>query len=937
MSESKFKANNWLNKNSSALDSVQVKSRTSGFEDLYAREKELNEENFCPLGFFVPGWNGENLISKEILKFEKVINELVIDAKNQFLNTERFSKTQKSLIYNEFIKFLNNQKHEQVKIKDLDDFWEQVAFKNYSPFKNILENFIESYCKRLVVVYLLKVRFILTLCSHTNINFSISSLINPSSFLSKVFKKGGTLEVESEALQQNQYSWYRPSENFHNLICQISEFLVTLKQSQIIKSLSIKSTNYSHSLSHGAFGELLSRLFINFPKWIESDEKNFFPFTAVNTEKENFQVLDCKFEGDYLSSISQAYWIAQNYFLGQKKWDTIMAPHFFSENYNEGCFLKLCHELQFMIFLIHIAKEETLDPIQFIGKTYRKKKESSEQSNRQMSIFENTDEKVKKNAYKRILINLSQLPKKNPHHFLIQKVNKSLDSLHKDGFLYVLSNQNLFVPSQSEKVEQLLSKVKLETFINMEPLKGRGEIPQHLYIFTLRKDLSLNNHIHKETVSTFRWSGELNQFQEMKGFVEEFRSFLIEKGPNLKSMYRKELRDENSFEYYQDAILDGKFLNSGLTDSDNITHPNFFKNLTKSCYPLDYFFIIDSINNNDVKNAPTSDLLGIKFKQYDSFPYVLIINYSSTKNIKVEIINSSSLRAKQDQYGNAFFQYFGITPKIKDLDLDIFREFFNDKIGHQVIQLSLSGGMRKLKSKLKSLLVPKFFINTNYPTLINDEYLNTLQLNEEEILQRDPEELKNKYFSAISNIQNLSKTYPSFAIQNLSNSKSFLLKAIDSFQGQRGQMNDIPFNNPVLKKPLLSLKSTALNQGHPDIYIDFLSTDMNSLNGKIEKIESKTEDNKTFIEIYSSGTPCVRLYTDDVLCAFLSFILNNTIGHNLFQILNLIKVPRSNELSQIISDYQKRVTSLIDVKEKCSNVIAETFRIQIINGNSHVI
>ena len=85
--------------------------------------------------------------------------------------------------------------------------------------------------------------------------------------------------------------------------------------------------------------------------------------------------------------------------------------------------------------------------------------------------------------YNRVLLNITDLPKKNPHHYLIQKIFSENETLKRSGYLFVSTNQNLFVPSQSERVEQLLETLKLEAIFNFEGIKGKGEVPNFIYIF----------------------------------------------------------------------------------------------------------------------------------------------------------------------------------------------------------------------------------------------------------------------------------------------------------------------------------------------------------------------------------------------------------------------------------------------------------------------
>ena len=85
----------------------------------------------------------------------------------------------------------------------------------------------------------------------------------------------------------------------------------------------------------------------------------------------------------------------------------------------------------------------------------------SEDALGQISIFNIKMEQEPK-LYDRIVLSLCQTPKKNPHHLLVTKILKEGESLSNNGYLYVFSNQKLFVPSHSERVEGLLKKIRIQ-------------------------------------------------------------------------------------------------------------------------------------------------------------------------------------------------------------------------------------------------------------------------------------------------------------------------------------------------------------------------------------------------------------------------------------------------------------------------------------------
>ena len=118
----------------------------------------------------------------------------------------------------------------------------------------------------------------------------------------------------------------------------------------------------------------------------------------------------------------------------------------------------------------------------------------------------------------------------------------------------------------------------------------------------------------------------------------------------------------------------------------------------------------------------------------------------------MELISGDSYKAEVEKYGTAFFQYFGLMPKRPDLNINVFREYFKSDIGHQILQISLNGGLTKVKSKLRALLIPKFFFeNSQFPEGFLDQF-NVLKTSKEDILETHPNDLETFSTLIISDI-----------------------------------------------------------------------------------------------------------------------------------------------------------------------------------------
>lgn len=611
---------------------------------------ELGDGRFKASDFVIPGWEGDGLLSKGALQVRRILKNLVEDAKTQFEASPQFSSSVKKMIFQEFNSFCEEKKREDGP-QGAAEFWQQL--KDPSPHNSgLLEDFSESFAFRSVVIYTHKIRFILALSKALDIQVKGKDLLNHNNFLNKLFVKGSSQELNCESLKLNRYSWYRPGPELRLEVEKLAKSLPHLSATEVNKvftydsklkasddlkkseenrfeSLELKDESYSHALSHHAFGKLLNQLVIKFPQWIKQEQKIEKPWVFQNQGPE---ILSTKYMGDYLGSLTLSHWLAQESEVRRTQWSEIISPEFIESNDGRGDYLKICHELQFLTFLITIAKEQNHAPLELITKTIKNKYSLSQSMRSQMPLFFEQDQHDEL-FYNRVVINFSELPEKNPHHALLKRITTETNTLLKDGYLFILSNQKLFVPSHSEKVEQALKTFKLEGQFNFEELKGRGEIPNYLYIFSKRQNgpvestyLPSFQFTNKEPCLTFRLCGELGRFNKFDVFVKELNYFFENKSANSTPLYQSEIDNGRlCFEFHQDAILEGKLVSSAHKNSTSITHPNFFRNLTKSCVSLDQFFQIESLNTQD-KNSklplhPNSGLLGLGLSTLTHYPF----------------------------------------------------------------------------------------------------------------------------------------------------------------------------------------------------------------------------------------------------------------------------------------------------------------------------
>ena len=199
------------------------------------------------------------------------------------------------------------------------------------------------------------------------------TLLNPLSFLSKIFKKDSSTELNCESLQINQFSWYRPSSEFKESLLKLKEAFENVTLTELIKLISTPKDdqiysirNYSHSLSHLSFGLLVNELLIKFPGWLKPEAKH----KPINTQKVCLlpKTINTRFIGNHVSSFALSHWLAQDTNIKISQWNNLICPEFEGSEFIDGQFLKICQELQFLSFLTRIAVEHKYEIVPFICK-----------------------------------------------------------------------------------------------------------------------------------------------------------------------------------------------------------------------------------------------------------------------------------------------------------------------------------------------------------------------------------------------------------------------------------------------------------------------------------------------------------------------------------------------------------------------------------------
>ncbi|MGZ3786995.1 MAG: hypothetical protein ACXVLQ_00650 [Bacteriovorax sp.] len=892
----------------------------SSLDEMSEGASAFSRPSFNPSEFFIPGWKGDGLITSSGILIKNTLNNLSIDALALFKKSCSTNKSMKLQTYNEFLHFADYAKLDKSLVGLQNDFWLHMQDET-SPLKKHLDDFLKVHCFRAVAIYLFRIKFIMDLSKEQNTIVTEDILLNPLSFLGKIFKKDSSTELLCESLQINQYSWYRPSAEYKDSLLKLREAFDSVTLTELIKLISTPKEdqiysirNYSHSLSHLSFGLLVNELLIKFPNWLNPNEKER-PLISGQKLCLLPKTVNTRIIGNHVSSFALSHWLAQESNIKISQWNNLICPEFEGLEFIDGQFLKICQELQFLSFLTRVAALHKYEIIPFICKIMREKYQNSseETGGHQASFFNLNTCAVTETLYNRIVLNLTDLPKTNPHHYLIQQIQSQKNMLKKDGVIFVFTNQKLFVPSHSERVEQLLKDFKVEASFSLEELKGKGEIAHFIYVLSKRtvnpvtKHFFVENKKVKESCLSFEFKGSLSRFNKFNKLVEEFQHFTRHKNPITTPIYINEIEQDLSFEFHQDAIIEGKLVSSVSTkENGHLPHPSFFKNLTKSCTSLDTYFHIENISQEDSlssRRSLASELLGIKIGPEKQFPLLLIINQTDPMNVKIELTTTDSYRAKVEQYGTAFFYYFGLIPKNQVINLNVFREFFTSVLGHQIIQLQLSDGPSKLKAKLKSLLIPSFFAKTQMMPIEVKKHFALLDFDSRELNAHHPLELQSRFEDLKKSFQGHFEVYPWHLLGLLSQFKLHVQSTLLDFESNKA--NSLNFDNPLIAEALVKLKTHSIYPNNSDIYIDYKIKTHQELQLPLTSVQIKNDGEESVLVFKCQEKEIVHLHSSSTMNHFIKFILQNAMGVKVADILLNLKVPSLKELVDVTSNVEQ--------------------------------
>ena len=883
--------------------------------------------------FFVPDWTDGHLPSKNFIELVKAMRFLVEEAEHQLQTTTALSRSLKTVIYREFTRYATSRDLPTEEFVHCDAFWKHMQDIN-SPAREVLDKFKNVYCFRLVTVYLHKIKFIATLAESIDLPLTETHFFSPNSFIGDIFKKGSSTELNCRSLKASSYSWFRPSHRCKHFIKELGTSLPCVSVTEMAKSCNYDvftnrggdsaapTSTGDHSLSHKTFGLFLNDLLTNYPLWLRQNRKG--------PQKINHEVLNTRFVGDALTSLAMSHWLAREENLDRRT-NEILCPDFSGNETNGGPHINICHELQFLTLLAKTAHVQQFGAVEYICSTIRSKyAKKKTQSPGQMALPLGGDDGGEL-LYKRVVLNLSDLPKKNPHHFLITQINHHKNVLDEDGVMVVLCNQKLFVPSQADRVRSLLQGISIRTSFQLNELRGKGEVPDFLYIF---KKKDKNSHMvsssafsnAKKSLLTFNISGELSLFKNFSKVVDALKHFLMTKIPYSTPIHRQEIDNELIFEFHQDALINGKLLGASGHSENNVPHPNFFKNLIRSCTTFDQFFLVEHLNHQK-RFELTNDLLGLHYSYEDKYPFVLIVDYSHPTQVSLEIIHSQAYKARIEKYGTAYFQYYGLLAKIPDININLIREFFGTEIGSQVIQLSLDGHTSNLKSKINSLLIPRFFAQTDMPPKHVQKSLSLLKAPSEELLKIHPQALEKMSQDADRIATSLANEYPWYIMGLYIHFKNNCSLSIEQVGGKSAAAN---YRNPLIIDKLSALETHPILD-NKDIHIKFNFQDKGDVHLPLYAAFTRREGDNTILELQSRErvSPVCSFYADEVLIHFLDHLLQEAKGTSISSLLQGLHIPRTESLKEALNACHSLKDALENIRRNCEKAVSDIFVRQI--------
>ncbi len=878
------------------------------------QEKAKTEEN-TP----VPAWDSRASfedLSAPALAAKEVLAKVLEDVCQEFQKLPQMPRHFLNPLYEEFVAYANKLEANVPYLSGNLEFWN--ILKNEKR-ETVFTHFLDNYTRKVAAIFLQRLRLVTTLSSLDNFKIGKSALKNPTNFFLKVFKKGSSREFDSKAMQSSLYSWYRPSDNILGDLNRLAQLLPQIPSHDILRlsfslrpSQQAKAQNRVYELEYlQHYGSFLTSLLLSLPPFLEQ-HLGSPKRTGVNkNQRSGMGALCCKFIGQKLTTTMESHFLSQEHHK-HIPWKQIICPEFKEANDTEESFLPQYGELLFLCFIAELSKEHQLPGLDFIADIMQDlKTRQTDCKKRQASFFDRSSLNFDQ-QYDAIVINFSHIEDNSLYPKVFNTLHKERNSLRPDGLIYVFSSQKLLVPSKNKQISQLLKKYHLLCNLTLKNLNNRREIAPYIYVFSPKScgfapfaSASSNEQAGNQCLS-LRISGDIKNFQDINSIVYELENFYFDNFQSLPSLFQKEISENFLLEAFSDTIIEGKLLHFTNKDLSRVTHPVFLKKILKNCLPFEQFFSIHNYKGTEQEE---------KF----NYPLLLIIDARNQERINLEIVHGSQFKAKSEEYGFVFCHYFGLIPKLKFIDPNLFKEFFASDIGKQLIDITFGHGVRKIKQKLSSMLIPRFFLGGHeLPLAIVNTLAPLLQELEKDDFSFTPEKII-RMEQSLSLLKSLSAKYPDKILSLGSFIKDKIQLAVARLGIKKDNYSSLDFDNSKTMMAISQMGLAPIYPGNPDAFVEFHTNKRSELEFPLTSMKLAEEDG-----LNNVNTPCLRLknndkcivaiYSSRLLLNFIQNLLQHAQGASLSKILLSLQIPSGQELEKfyaINSDQEQKLSNLL--------------------------
>lgn len=947
MSHKPFLAGHWLARDIESLQSPSeevlssihhghdkhssvIKNKFPTFKNKFRKKPKSPAplaEGFQAAGCFTPGWRGDSLTSKASSKFTMLLDTLQEDVART-MSDQDFNRSLSLGIYSEFLSYAKEEGALECELDDLSRFWKTLKSDSAEERPEILNSFIRLYCYRVAVITLFKLRFMSMLSLKANIPLNARSAQNPNHWLAQIFKTGTRHELKARVTEANIFSWYRPKIELTTMIEDWMKNSIDVTIAELIKLTSPRvqgeraNSVYSHSLSHLNFGLFLNSLLINFPLWMETIEP--LPYCKFQTPEE-LEIISCKYSGDYLESLALSHWLAQLNNIDMK-WDQILCPVFKGKDFESGLFFKVLNELQFLTFLAEVADTQMQAPVDFIsgimGHHYKNRKGT--QATRGLSL----DTPFSNSTYDRNILNLTHLPKNNPYHFLMSQIDDQSSTLKAGGWLFVLSSKNLFAPSQKDRLKTLQQELEIKAVIDLENIKGKGELSNWLYVF--RKRMPHIARAEKESIAWFRLSADMKSFHDFADVTDLLRDFYLSHLEEAPSLWQKDFGEGNRLDFYQDALIDGHLIHSANEDQTRLTHPRFFKALMSNCLPLESVFELRPMNPDEWQN-PHSLNIGLNL---DGATF-LMVDARLKDQTKITLHPISTFRAIYFDNGSSLCHYFLISAKHNGINPNVLRKYFSSQMGQQLVNLSFTSQHSKVKSQLAKLLVPKWFQRSEFLPENLRPALDIFNWDAKALTSSQSTDLMDRFNYFKQSSKGLFKKYACDLVSSLVRFEQTLETLVSNLSDPR-LGSQINFQNPELQSAISQLPTyPILRPVHPDVFVEFLEdVQSDDLNTSLVRVDLKSQIDGELrlwtLEFSNNERVIARLHSDESMLLFAQFIAQFALGRSIGQLIKALRLPTLNDMQEVVEHAKDKQSVFHELLNFTSNYLEECFRTQFL-------